>query len=252
MDYMTWSDSMMLHFLAEVSEAGLAEKSVLRPVVNALLGDLASRQRQNGGWSYYVTPDLDAGEAPGQSISFTTAAAILALTRVQEVGLAKPGSVLERAVDALSKMRDDDGVFAYFLFTGGQASVGTGAAGAVGRGPACELALLRAGESSDERLRQSLALFLQHSPLYAAEQGKTLMHAGPDAQGCHYLFFDYAHAALAEASVSADAETRVKLLHLVMDCRQSDGSFLDTPLLGRAYGTAMALIALDALDPSGP
>jgi hypothetical protein len=78
------------------------------------------------------------------------------------------------------------------------------------------------------------------------------MHAGPDAQGCHYLFFDYAHAALAEASLPADRETRVKLLHLVMDCRQSDGSFLDTPLMGRAYGTAMALIALDALSPSGP
>ena len=42
-------------------------------------------------------------------------------------------------------------------------------------------------------------------------------------------------------------EQRVRLTELVLDCRQEDGSFLDTPINGRAYGTAMALMALDAL-----
>ena len=248
MDYQTWSDSMMLQFLAESVEADLTSKRGVKQTVAALLEDLESRQRANGGWSYYVTPDLDGADAPSQSISFTTAAAVLALARVQEVGLAKPREVQERAVEALTKMRSEDGIFAYFLYDGGQASASTAPAGAVGRGPACELALYQAGQSSADRLRLSLDLFLEHAPLFDAERGKVLMHAGPDGQGCHYLFFDYAHAALSEAALAANEESRTKLLELILDCRQPDGSFLDTPLMGRAYGTAMALIAIDALE----
>ena len=75
------------------------------------------------------------------------------------------------------------------------------------------------------------------------------MHAGPQGQGCHYLLFDYAHAAFAAVDASPkSSRTRVRLLDLVLDCRQADGSFLDTPILGRSYGTAMALLALPTLS----
>ena len=73
------------------------------------------------------------------------------------------------------------------------------------------------------------------------------MQAGPKQLNLVYLLFDYSHAALAHEMLGADKRSRTKLLELVLACRQPDGSFLDTPLLGRAYGTAMALTALDAL-----
>jgi len=248
MDYMTWSDAMMLHFLAETRDAGLEAAEALAPLAATLVADLESRQVRDGGWSYYVTGDLDGAAAPAQSISFTTAAAVFALSRARTAGFAVPDPMLDQAVTALERMRGDDGVFAYFLFSDtGEARRSTATPGAVGRGPACELALFSAGKSTEERLRAALTSFLAHAPLYAAEQGKVLMHAGPDGQGCHYLFFDYAHAALAEASLAPDPETRTRLLELVLDCRQIDGAFLDTPILGKAYGTAMALIAFDAL-----
>jgi hypothetical protein len=78
-----------------------------------------------------------------------------------------------------------------------------------------------------------------------------LMHAGPQGQGCHYLLFDLGHAALAQVRLPADRETRARLTALILDCAQADGSFLDTPILGRPFGTAMALLALDALDGPG-
>ena len=40
------------------------------------------------------------------------------------------------------------------------------------------------------------------------------------------------------------APHRAKLLALLLDTRRSDGSFLDTPVLGPTSGTALALEAL--------
>jgi hypothetical protein len=246
MDYNPWSGASMLAFLADALEADLGEEAQLRRAAAALLVDLASRQQANGGWSYYVTSDLEGSAAPAQSISFTTAAVVLALCRAREAGFELPERLLEGGVAALLAMRKD-GVFSYFLYRDGSRG-STDPPGAAGRGPLCELALLRAGASDEEHLRAALDRFLEHASLYAAEQGKVVMHAGPHGQGCHYLLFDYAHAALAQAVIAPHPETRARVLELVRQCRRAEGAYLDTPILGRAYGTAMALIALDALD----
>ena len=73
------------------------------------------------------------------------------------------------------------------------------------------------------------------------------MHCGAQGQGSHYILFDYAWAAATAAELPPDGETRVRLTQLLLDCRRDDGSFLDTPVNGPAYGTAQALLALDAL-----
>ena len=248
MDYTTWSNAMILRFVADALEHGLGDVEALAPVVELLVTDMAARKQDGGGWSYYVTGDVNGDGAPANSISFTTAAAVVALARAREVGFRVPDAVLEPALDALEAMRQEDGTFAYFLFHDTGAAVsGTEPEGAVGRGPVCELALLEAGRGTPERLGASLERFLDLRHLFAPEQGKVVMHAGPHGQGCHYLLFDYAHAALAHERLDAGARSRTKLLELVLACRQPDGSFLDTPILGRAYGTAMALTALDAL-----
>lgn len=250
MDYMTWSDGMLLEFMAELVEADMLSVQELEPTVNVLLQDLAGRQQENGGWSYFKKTDLKADNVPAQSISFTTAGVSLGLSHVAAAGFDVSVEMSERSTRALEELRDENGVFAYFLYGSGIAPHATIAepSGDVGRGPACELAMYRMSASDEERLGRSVDLFLSHSPSYAAQQGKALMHAGPKGQGCHYLLFDYVHAAFATAAVDPDPRRRVLVQDLVLDCRQADGSFLDTPILGHAYGTAMALQALVALD----
>jgi len=145
-------------------------------------------------------------------------------------------------------MRDAQGRFAYSLGPGGPAGVPPGMEpGAAGRAPVCELALLRAGASDAARVRRALEQFLRHALALDAERGKVLMHAGPAAQGCHYVLFDHAWAAAAWRAIDGDEKTRLRLAELLLACRQSDGSFLDTPINGRACGTALALLALDDL-----
>lgn len=250
MDYMTWSDAVMLDFLADAVEFELAPLEELAPAATKLLADLAARQQDNGGWSYYKKNDLSAEDVPAQSISFTTAGVSLALSHLVRAGFEVPEGLRERSTRALVELRDPAGVFAYFLYGSGVEPHPAIAdpRGDVGRGPACELALFEAGASSADRLKSALEVFLDHAPLFSSQQGKALMHAGPQGQGCHYLYFDYLHAALAASELPAEERRTTRLLDLVMDGRQADGSFLDTPVNGHSYGTAMALRALVTLN----
>jgi tetratricopeptide (TPR) repeat protein len=250
MDYMTWSDAAMLDLLADAAEARPSERKVLQAPVAALLDDLAVRQQANGGWSYYKKNDLSAADVPAQSISFTTAGVSLALSHAEAAGFDVPDSLSRPATQALRELRDPTGVFAYFLHGSGVEPHPPieDPRGDVGRGPACELALFRAGVSDPERLAAAVDAFLNHAPLFQAQLGKALMHAGPQGQGCHYLYFDYVHAALAAAELAAPSgRRRTRILDLVLEGRQADGSFLDTPINGFAYGTAMALRVLVTL-----
>ena len=248
MDYTPWSDAALLDALASALEAGVGDVADLRAAAGALVADLQRRRQPHGGWGYYVTGDLDGAAAPPTSMSFTTAAVVLALAHARTAGLGVEPAVLVDAADALVATRTSDGHFVYMQGRGPTGRVGLNEVpGAAGRAPACELALRRAGRSSPEYLRRAVETFLAHAPTLAAERGKALMHCGAAGQGCHYVLFDYAWAAAAAAESRSDSRTRTRLRELVLDCRREDGSFLDTPINGPAYGTAQALLALDAL-----
>jgi tetratricopeptide (TPR) repeat protein len=249
MDYTTWSDACMLDFLAEVVAAGVAEVDSLTPEVESLLNDLRRRRQSGGGWSYLVTGDPSTGRPASHSISFVTSTVVLSLLRAREVGFAVPEDLSERGAVCLARMRGEDGTFAYRLLHDREdAPSSTPVPGGAGRGPACELALLRAGLGSSEHLRGALDTFLEHSDLYSAESGKALAHAGPYIVGCHYFLFDCAGAARVQAHLPPDPRVIVRLRELVGTSRLADGSFLDNPVVGRACGTALALSALDHLE----
>jgi len=239
----------MLAFLADAREAGLAEADALAPAAAALLDDLRSRQQQGGGWAYLVTDQVRAGATPSHSVSFLTAAVLRSICRARDAGFDVSQEMLDAAAGCLERMRNEDGGFEYRLVHAREdAPRNTPLAGAVGRGPVCELALMRAGKSSAERMRAAIAGFLSHSDLYAAETGKALAHAGPYIIGCHYLLFDYQGAAEALTLLDADPGTAVRLRAMILTSRLADGSFLDNPVVGRAYATAMAVQALGDLS----
>jgi hypothetical protein len=127
----------------------------------------------------------------------------------------------------------------------------TGRKGAAGRGPVCELALLKGGRSSAQRLEKALDSFVSDRADLERQLGKALMHAGPEAQGCHYLLFDYAFAAAALRELPEGNErepARRVIAEFVLRARRDDGSFEDTPIMGPASGTGLALWALGALS----
>ena len=250
MTYEVWSDALALELVVDLLEAGAKPAAELRALGRDLALGLAARQRSNGGWSYFEAASLEAGAVkPVQSISFVTATVVQALLRALEAEIEIDVEMMERGLDALEAMRSDSGVFAYMLWSYQKRAPEEDAAGAAGRAPLCELALLRAGRSDEGRLRAALDQFFEHSAMLAKETGKALMHCGTEGQGCHYILYDYATAARAVAALPASERKpyRARLLALLDSTRRADGAFLDTPVMGPASGTALALLALSDL-----
>ena len=250
MDYAVWSRPYALAFLGDCVLAEIAPREDLAPVAKAMIADLERKQRSNGGWSYYVTGDTEGTSAPEHSISFTTAAVILGLVRGDEAGFQVPEPLLERALDCLEAMRDSAGNFEYFLWVGSSGGGSNPEPGAAGRGPVCELALLRGGRGEKlDPLRRALGTFARHRRGLMAEQGKALMHCGTSGQGSHYLCFDYATAAMAVSTLPPGEREKHRgaVIEALLAARGASGGFLDNPLLGWAAGTGLALHALHAL-----
>lgn len=249
MDYTVWSESMMLSFFADCSDARIGDPAKLREAMTALAASLVKKQRPSGGFSYYITNDLGPqakpAPVPPQSMSFTTAAAVIGMLRARTAGATVDAYALERAIDCVERARGDNGAFRYMV--GSEAGGAEARPGAAGRGPACELALLRAGRADLDDIRRALAIFREHRGDYAREQGKALMHCGAQGQGCHYLFFDYAMAAAAAHELPAEERARHAewlLADLILPARSIEGGFRGTPINGWAFGTAMALMAM--------
>lgn len=245
-DYGGWSAAYRLAFAAECIADGRMNAD--DPFPRGMIEELASRQKPGGGWHYYVSGDA-TGAASGGSTSFITAAAVLALVRAREVGVDVPNAVLDKALDALDRMRNDNGSYEYWIDMGGPRQHAARRDGSYGRGPICALARFKGGRSSLAELERAVDDFVDHRRILEAQRGKSLMHAGPDGEGCHYVLFDFAGAAAAVAELDAEERDRVRevLLDSILAMRTEDGAFLDFAMIGADYGAGMARIALGAL-----
>lgn len=248
MNYAGWSRAALLACLADCLRARFGDDDLER-VATGLVAELAALQNEGGGWSYLVSGDPAARVAADVSMSFQTAAVLLALQRAADAGIEVPEDVLERGLDCLASMRAPDGTYLYLLQHGGAASPQMNPPGAAGRGPGCALALLRGGRTDEKELRGTLELFVRHRGGLTKELGKALMHAGADSQGSHYVLFDQANTAAAIAALGKRERVRFgeALLEELALARVDGGGFLDNPLLGVACGTSQALLALEAL-----
>jgi len=256
MDYSPWSRAAQVLLLSECLDQGVGARERIEAALESALRDLRDRQHEGGGWSYFISGSLEGSGNPiTQSISFTTAFIVLALAEAEETGVTMPKGLVEDAVGCLERMRNEDGTFVYMLMHQDESTQrATPVQGGAGRGPLCDLALRRHGRGELGDLRDSLATYLEYHGGLVKQAGRALMHAGPYAEGSHWVLFDYATAA--EAVLQLPRRERKKYQMLILDdllaTRRADGSFLDNQLVGRHYGTAMALLALEHLKMGRP
>ena len=84
MDYTVWSETMALRLLADCLAAEIGDAAVLRTVALEKIAALGRKQNGSGGFSYFLTTDLDAATAPPvAAMTFTTAAVLLSLLRAK-------------------------------------------------------------------------------------------------------------------------------------------------------------------------
>jgi hypothetical protein len=175
---------------------------------------------------------------------FAIATALQSLHASQQAGVDVPQDNIDRGMRALAMNRTGDGGFTYGHTQNGAPRVSLEAA--AGRMPLCELGLFLFGGSDQGKLRTAIDTGHRHHGLLAAVR-KYDDHADRLGYGGFFFWFDMLARTDATRHL-ADANARRELLAaqraLVLDLPEFDGCFVDSHELGRAYGTAVALLCL--------
>jgi hypothetical protein len=211
--------------------------ALLRQREKSACGKLAARitslQLPDGNWTVYNT------ERPA---SFNTALCVRALRRAREAGVGIDEKSLERGLDALEAMRQSSGRFPYSTAPGHEWM--TTEHGSIARDPLCEAVLLECGRGSKDALEKALQRFLEFHGELRAPTKRLYDYFDERGHGGYYYFFAYRNA-LESARQFAPAALQKKVAAVaresVLAAQEGDGTWMDKFLLGRAYGTAMAL-----------
>ncbi len=235
-DEILWAHAYRVRFLsrhAQLRGGASADKpkAILGPAVAAL----SRLQPETGMWFHeYGNP-------------FAVATALQALAFAKEQGETIDEEIVARGVGALRRCRTEQGAYTYG--DPGKRAPRATVAAAAGRMPLCELALVQWGKSDAAALQASLAAAFEHHALLAAVR-KYDDHADRHGYGGFFFWFDMLGRAEATRFVEDAAQRdvwRAQQKKLVLDLPEFDGCFVDSHELGRAYGTAMALLCLAAL-----
>jgi hypothetical protein len=196
------------------------------PWMNRIVRRLAALQDGDGFWGH---------EYPS---AFATAAIVHALVGARKGGAEVPEPLLQRAADALLRTRRDGGRQDYRHEPGKPASSEKNSAG---RTAISELALFELGRGPRANVAAGVDVFWKHQARLEAVR-LCDNHADEELAGFFYFYAVY-HTLEAAKAAGADLE---RFRAHVRSLQEADGSFLDSHQLGRSYGTAMALLILQA------
>gem|GEM_PF-2487165 len=193
---------------------------------------IENTQFEDGNWTVYYQ------ERPA---SFNTALCIMALAQAKAKGYKIPEETLERGVKALAAMRQPSGHFPYSTKPGHEWM--TTDHGAIARNALCEHALLINGEGRRSDIDRALKLFLEYYEELRVPTKKLYDYFNSRGHGGYYFFFAHRNAieAAALAGKKMKKKTHQAVRIAVLSASEFDGTFMDSYLLGRAYGTASAL-----------
>jgi len=216
------------------AHAAAVEKAI--PALVKMLQD--TEIAESGGWNYSRPK---GGKAAAPASPFMTAPTLLALYEAKKQGEKVDGKVIERALTALEKCRNDEGVIPYTT-AGGRDEW----PGAIGRTPITEVALLLAGRSDVARVRKSLEMFVEHWEWLEKRRKGTGTHIPPYGVAPYYFFYAHAYAGLAIEFLPEEERPafRARLHERLFQVQEPSGGWNDRVFeRSENYGTAMALLA---------
>jgi hypothetical protein len=208
-----------------------------REPAESLGARIARSQLPDGNWTVYN---------PERPASFNTALCVMALHAAKEAGFTISDPSLAKGLAGLEKMRQPSGRFPYSTAAGHDWM--TTEWGSIARDPLCEHVLLACGSSSRENLDHALERYLTFQSELRPPTKRLYDYFDARGHGGYYFFFAHRNALeAARAFATPELAKRVEQAarDAVTSAMEGDGSFMDKFLLGRAYGTAMALLIVE-------
>lgn len=238
-DEIVWAYAYRLRAHLNALDIDPAKREELSPTIEAGIDALEKLQRQDGFWFH---------EYANAMVSATV---LLALDQARTAGFEVDEVGAKRGAAAVALCRVEPGNYTYYPPRGkARAAI----AGSPGRGPLCELALLRWGLASEDDLRVALvASFDNEDPWVRVRKYDN--HARPHAIGGFFFWWGMRGRAEAIAALPQGRQRDVfAKSHWELTCSlaEIDGTFVDSHELGRAYGTSMALLTMASLEPLIP
>jgi hypothetical protein len=203
----------------------------------------------DGGWCYY---DMDLGtkQPGGSSISFVSAAVLVAFDRAKAAGIDVPQRLVDRAIASIHRQRRPDFSYCYGEYLKYTSHDVNKIGGSLGRSQACNLATRLWGDKSvtDEVLTVWLDRLFARNGWLSIGRKRPIPHESWFAVAGYFYYFGHYYASLCIEQLPHDTrpEYQDHLAQLLLGLQEKDGCWWDYPLYDyhQQYGTAFALMSL--------
>jgi hypothetical protein len=204
----------------------------------------------DGGWGYYDFR-YQTAKPSSSSISFTSATALIAFAKAQQVGVEPPKKLVDRAVASIQRQRKPDNSYAYGEYLKLSPMRGINLpSGSLGRSQACNLALRLWGDATitDRVLDTWLDRLWARNGWLDIGRKRPVPHESWQQVAGYFFYYGHYYAALCLKELPPE-DARVHQDHLatiLLRLQEKNGSWWDFPFYNyhQQYGTAYALMSL--------
>ena len=214
------------------------------------IGMLDRYEVVDGGWAYY---DFNARtrKPSGSTMSFVTAAVLVALHEAKQAGIEVPQRLVDRATASIRRQRKPDFSYLYGEYTKYRPMMPVNRpGGSLGRSQVCNLAMRLWGDeqTTDAVIRTWLDRLLARNLWLDIGRKRPIPHESWFQVAGYFFYFGHYYAARCIELLPEDQRPPFQghLAQLLVRLQEKDGSWWDFTLYDyhQQYGTAFALMSL--------
>jgi hypothetical protein len=251
--YSIWGHAYAIHAIVPLHERAQGNDELqakLKKLAAYHVNRLKTSSFLNGGWSYYedgartLTPS-------GSPFSFSTATALIALKKAEELGVEFPKPIADKAVASILRQRYPDFSYAYGEYLKYRPRMDINRpGGSLGRSQVCNLALRLYGDEqvTDEVIKTWLDRLFARNGWLSIGRKRPIPHDSDFKVAGYFYYYGHFYAALIIDVLPKDERAYFfdHLARILMPLQEKDGSWWDYPLYDyhQSWGTAMAVSAL--------
>ncbi len=226
----------------------------IRALVEHQVGMLERYEVVDGGWAYY---DFNAHtqRPSGSTMSFVTAAVLVALHEAKQAGIEPPERLVKRATASILRQRKPDFSYIYGEYLKYRPMMPVNRpSGSLGRSQACNYAMRLWGDAktTDAVMETWLDRLFARNLWLDIGRKRPIPHESWFQVAGYFFYFGHYYAARCIEMLPASRRPPLEdqLAHILLRLQEKDGSWWDFPLYDyhQQYGTAFALMSLHCVE----